>query len=199
MQAGGRYTRQGSVAREAYPHARPEEPAASEEEEGEEEGHTASSDAKAAAVGTAEEQDGRKQLPPVPRMHRGYTGSNMDAPTDGGSAGDGGEEVPPLYDLFAVTNHYGVMGGGHYVALAKNSTTGQWHSYDDHTVRDVREDQVVTHNAYLLFYVRRDMAESSIAEVYPESLIERAEFRPSEEDIRSLSRMKKDGAGCTIS
>ena len=58
----------------------------------------------------------------------------------------------------------------------------------------------MTHNAYLLFYVRRDMADSSIAEVYPESQAERADFVPSEEDIKNLSRMKKDrGEGCAIS
>ena len=134
-------------------------------------------------------------------MHRGYASASCDAPTAAaGTEGGGVEEVPPLYDLFAVTNHYGVMGGGHYVALARNVATDQWHSYDDHAVRVVRKDQVVTHNAYLLFYVRRDMADSSIAEVYPESQAERADFVPSEEDIKSLSRMKKDrGEGCAIS
>ena len=44
------------------------------------------------------------------------------------------------------------------------------------------------------------MADSSIAEVYPESQAERADFVPSEEDIKNLSRMKKDrGEGCAIS
>ncbi len=27
--------------------------------------------------------------------------------------------VPPLYDCFAVSNHYGSLGGGHYTAYAK--------------------------------------------------------------------------------
>ncbi|KAI7686880.1 hypothetical protein KC353_g20422, partial [Hortaea werneckii] len=31
-----------------------------------------------------------------------------------------------LYDLFAVDNHYGGLGGGHYTALAKNFHDGQW-------------------------------------------------------------------------
>ncbi|GFR46720.1 hypothetical protein Agub_g8343, partial [Astrephomene gubernaculifera] len=29
------------------------------------------------------------------------------------------QDAPPLYDLFAVSNHYGSMGGGHYTAYAK--------------------------------------------------------------------------------
>ncbi|KAK3718569.1 hypothetical protein LTR37_005073 [Vermiconidia calcicola] len=44
-----------------------------------------------------------------------------------------------LYDLFAVDNHYGGLGGGHYTAMAKNFYDGQWYDY----------------NAYLLFYRRR--------------------------------------------
>ena len=30
------------------------------------------------------------------------------------------------YDLFAVSNHHGGMGGGHYTAHARNPVTGQW-------------------------------------------------------------------------
>lgn len=31
----------------------------------------------------------------------------------------------PLYELYAVSNHYGGLGGGHYTAYAKNG--GKWH------------------------------------------------------------------------
>lgn len=40
---------------------------------------------------------------------------------------DGKEYV---YDLFAVDNHYGGLGGGHYTALAKNFYDGQWYNYN---------------------------------------------------------------------
>ena len=40
---------------------------------------------------------------------------------------DGKEYV---YDLFAVDNHYGGLGGGHYTALAKNFNDGQWYDYN---------------------------------------------------------------------
>lgn len=36
----------------------------------------------------------------------------------------------PVYDLFAVDNHYGGLGGGHYTAFAKNFIDGHWYEYN---------------------------------------------------------------------
>ncbi|XP_032304214.1 ubiquitin carboxyl-terminal hydrolase 43 isoform X1 [Coturnix japonica] len=65
---------------------------------------------------------------------------------------------PPdaLYDLYAVCNHHGSMQGGHYTAYCCNSMDGRWYSYDDSTVEGVREDEVSTRSAYILFYQRRN-------------------------------------------
>ncbi|XP_021270309.1 ubiquitin carboxyl-terminal hydrolase 43 isoform X1 [Numida meleagris] len=65
---------------------------------------------------------------------------------------------PPdaLYDLYAVCNHHGSMQGGHYTAYCCNSLDGRWYSYDDSTVEEVREDEVSTRSAYILFYQRRN-------------------------------------------
>ncbi|KAL5361086.1 hypothetical protein BJX96DRAFT_151378 [Aspergillus floccosus] len=61
-----------------------------------------------------------------------------------------------IYDLFAVDNHYGGLGGGHYTAYAKNFMTGQWNEYNDSSVsRPIDPQSVVTSSAYLLFYRRR--------------------------------------------
>jgi ubiquitin carboxyl-terminal hydrolase 4/11/15 len=35
-----------------------------------------------------------------------------------------------IYDLFAVDNHYGGLGGGHYTACAKNFVDGEWYDYN---------------------------------------------------------------------
>ena len=35
-----------------------------------------------------------------------------------------------IYDLFAVDNHYGGLGGGHYTAYAKNFFDQQWYDYN---------------------------------------------------------------------
>ncbi|XP_067908180.1 ubiquitin carboxyl-terminal hydrolase 4 isoform X2 [Heterodontus francisci] len=63
---------------------------------------------------------------------------------------------PCIYDLVAVSNHYGGMGGGHYTAYAKNKIDGQWYYFDDSSVSGASEDQIVTKAAYVLFYQRRD-------------------------------------------
>ncbi|XP_069592061.1 ubiquitin carboxyl-terminal hydrolase 4 [Ranitomeya imitator] len=63
---------------------------------------------------------------------------------------------PYVYDLVAVSNHYGGMGGGHYTAYAKNQETQQWYYFDDSSVSPASEDQIVTKAAYVLFYQRQD-------------------------------------------
>ncbi|CAN9515930.1 unnamed protein product [Ophioblennius macclurei] len=72
-------------------------------------------------------------------------------------------QQPPVYDLYAVINHYGGMIGGHYTAYArlpsdKNSQRSDvgWRLFDDSTVTMVEENQVVTRYAYVLFYRRRN-------------------------------------------
>ena len=58
-----------------------------------------------------------------------------------------------VYDLYAVSNHYGSLGGGHYTAFAKN---GQWLHYDDSSVSHVRDfNEIVSQAAYVLFYKAR--------------------------------------------
>ncbi|XP_061571266.1 ubiquitin carboxyl-terminal hydrolase 15-like isoform X2 [Cololabis saira] len=63
---------------------------------------------------------------------------------------------PCRYDLIAVSNHYGGMGGGHYTAYAKNKDDGKWYNYDDSSVSPVSEDQIVSKAGYVLFYQRQD-------------------------------------------
>uniref|UniRef100_A0A8C2WAC1 Ubiquitin carboxyl-terminal hydrolase n=1 Tax=Cyclopterus lumpus TaxID=8103 RepID=A0A8C2WAC1_CYCLU len=67
---------------------------------------------------------------------------------------------PFVYDLVAVSNHYGGMGGGHYTAYGKNKVDGKWYYFDDSSVSSASEDQIVV-TAYVLFYQRRDEEASS--------------------------------------
>jgi len=62
----------------------------------------------------------------------------------------------PKYELYAVSNHYGNLGGGHYTAYCKNRKDKKWYLYDDRSVTEVREDQVKSAAAYVLFYRRKD-------------------------------------------
>jgi ubiquitin carboxyl-terminal hydrolase 4/11 len=60
----------------------------------------------------------------------------------------------PLYELYAVSNHYGGLGGGHYTAYAKNG--GKWYDFNDSSVRGCNEGSVGGSGAYMLFYKRKD-------------------------------------------
>lgn len=64
---------------------------------------------------------------------------------------------PVLYDLYAVTNHFGGLGGGHYTAFAKNKFDNQWYNFDDSNVSVVSnpEQAIITTAAYVLFYKKR--------------------------------------------
>ncbi|KAG0647612.1 Ubiquitin-specific-processing protease 12, partial [Hyphodiscus hymeniophilus] len=66
---------------------------------------------------------------------------------------DGKSEI---YDLFAVDDHWGGLGGGHYTAFAKNYEDQKWYEYNDSSVSEVKDvRKVVSASAYLLFYRRR--------------------------------------------
>lgn len=63
------------------------------------------------------------------------------------------EHAPPIYELYAVSNHYGSLGGGHYTAYAKNGE--KWYSFNDSSVSCVDESRVKGSGAYILFYRRK--------------------------------------------
>lgn len=86
----------------------------------------------------------------------------QDATTDNNS--DGSSNSSMIYDLFAVCNHYGRMGFGHYTAAARDwegsGLSTQWFSYDDNDVSGPLtpseiEAEVHSRNAYILFYRQR--------------------------------------------
>ncbi len=66
--------------------------------------------------------------------------------------------VAPIYDCYAVSNHYGSLGGGHYTAYCKMPDTHRWHCFDDSHVSEANEEDVTSSAAYVLFYRRRHEA-----------------------------------------
>ena len=64
---------------------------------------------------------------------------------------------PTKYNLFAVCNHYGSLGGGHYNAYALNAITKKWYLFDDSAVSNINENEIVSSSAYVLFYRREDV------------------------------------------
>lgn len=90
---------------------------------------------------------------------------------------EGKEEI---YDLIAVDDHWGGLGGGHYTAFAKNFIDGEWYEYNGKSLitsikftqlrcnwesanaskdasvsKQTSTAKIVTSAAYLLFYRRR--------------------------------------------
>ena len=59
-----------------------------------------------------------------------------------------------VYDCFAVSQHYGSTGGGHYTAICKN-IDGNWYEYNDSSCYPASESNVVTSAAYVIFYRRK--------------------------------------------
>ncbi|KAL6875597.1 hypothetical protein ACP4OV_013110 [Aristida adscensionis] len=59
-----------------------------------------------------------------------------------------------IYELYAVSNHYGSMGSGHYTAHIKLLNENQWYTFDDSQVYAINEGDVKSAAAYVLFYRR---------------------------------------------
>lgn len=72
-----------------------------------------------------------------------------------GPASDGSTPESNKYDLYAVSNHYGGLGGGHYTAYCKMPDDNLWYLFDDGSVRCVPATEVQSPAAYVLFYRRQ--------------------------------------------
>jgi ubiquitin C-terminal hydrolase len=69
-----------------------------------------------------------------------------------------------IYDLFAVSNHIGSIYGGHYIAYAQHESNGknEWYKLDDSITSQVYfKNDIVSRDAYLLFYIKRDKSKQS--------------------------------------
>ncbi|MBA0588334.1 hypothetical protein Gorai_001444 [Gossypium raimondii] len=69
-----------------------------------------------------------------------------------------------VYELYAISNHYGGLGGGHYTAYAKLIDENRWYHFDDGHVSPVNESDIKTSAAYLLFYKRVNESKMEIGE-----------------------------------
>jgi ubiquitin carboxyl-terminal hydrolase 4/11/15 len=57
-----------------------------------------------------------------------------------------------LYELYALTNHFGSMGSGHYTAHIKLMDENKWYNFDDSHISAINEEDVKSASAYVLFY-----------------------------------------------
>jgi len=58
------------------------------------------------------------------------------------------------YNLFAISNHYGTLSGGHYTAYVKDKIRNYWVSFDDSRISRIPESKLISEAAYILFYER---------------------------------------------
>jgi ubiquitin carboxyl-terminal hydrolase 4/11/15 len=67
--------------------------------------------------------------------------------------GMGNLDEPLIYDLYAVDEHLGGLGGGHYRAYASNHLTEQWYHFDDSYVTKARATDAVVGDIASAFLV----------------------------------------------
>ena len=58
-----------------------------------------------------------------------------------------------IFSLFGVCNHIGSINSGHYFSYCKHKDN--WYNYDDTNITKIKEDELVTKNAYCLFYKKK--------------------------------------------
>jgi len=66
----------------------------------------------------------------------------------------GDDEENPIYDCYAVCNHYENLDAGRYTAFSLNDD-GVWYCYDDECVTRIASRNIVSPAAYVLYYRRR--------------------------------------------
>ena len=66
------------------------------------------------------------------------------------------KENKDTYNLYATVNHYGNLGGGHYVANCKNHLDGKWYYFNDESINYIDDpSEVISASAYILFYEKQ--------------------------------------------
>jgi len=119
---------------------------------------------------------------------------------------DGTRKKDIVYELYAISNHYGNMGFGHYTAYCKNALDNDWYDFDDSHVSQVsNSEKVITEAGYNLFYRRKDfnwdgtLDYESIRQTcdFEDFKIEVAHYAvddKKEESTESMSKKKSTGA-----
>ena len=88
-----------------------------------------------------------------------------------------------LYDLFAISNHFGGLGGGHYIAYAKNYLNNEWYEFNDSSCHKISIDSLVSSSAYVLFYRKKNIDMMNLQQLY---------IKPFENYEETKNETKKD-------
>nr|XP_054402845.1 ubiquitin carboxyl-terminal hydrolase 6-like [Pongo abelii]XP_054402851.1 ubiquitin carboxyl-terminal hydrolase 6-like [Pongo abelii] len=83
----------------------------------------------------------------------GYSNGQLGNHSEEDSTDDQREDthIKPIYNLYAISCHSGILSGGHYVTYAKNPNC-KWYCYNDSICEECHPDEIDTDSAYILFY-----------------------------------------------
>ena len=85
--------------------------------------------------------------------------------------------VNALYDLSAVVNHHGSLRGGHYTCYARSlDDPTKWLDLNDSSVSEIDPSRVVSRDAYILMYTRRDASDLDVRASFPRGQEEPADL-----------------------
>lgn len=118
------------------------------------------------------------------RMFRDKLDTLIDFPIEGLNlseyCGGNPEMKDNIYDLYAVSNHFGGLGSGHYTAYAKNIIDSEWYNLDDSRVTKLSSpEDCKTKSAYVLFYKLRHAQGSARDREHSRSSMSRTDSRSS--------------------
>ena len=119
-------------------------------------------------------------------------GEKIDVADTWVSNSDGRSES--LYDLYAVVHHLGALSGGHYVASVRSEKDGKWRLFNEAQVTEISSTDIVDASAYILFYLRRDMRQAKLEDLWDTS--SRVGERLTEDQIDKLVKQRER---CVIS
>lgn len=103
------------------------------------------------------------------------------------------------YKLQGVVNHSGTADFGHYYAYCRDgyNDLDNWFEYNDSSVTPVREEEVITKNAYVLIYRRSDLTNEVYSKISSMNIVAgKAKKTATEESPKEelfLQRERKDG------
>lgn len=110
----------------------------------------------------------------------------------------GPQPGPHIYELYAVSEHSGGLGGGHYTAVGRNFRNGKWYDFNDSSVHPTDAKSGVSNRAYVLFYRRKDrvrMRPLLPADVQPDGKVTKEAFLRLRGSASLYGRSTSAGAG----
>lgn len=70
---------------------------------------------------------------------------------------DDNDPIEKIYDLRCIMYHSGNLEYGHYFCVCYNTLHNKWYLYNDSKVSEIKESEISTKDAYVLFYRRRGL------------------------------------------